>query len=386
MYPIVGIICEYDPFHLGHQRHFELIRERFPTASILCVMSGCFTQRGTPALHSPALRAKAALLAGADMVLELPCAFAVRDAEHFALGGVGLLNALGFVTHLSFGTEDEPALLAPAAQLLEAPTKDFVLALKAALSSGCSFVSAQGRALSQCLVLEAAPLQKPNNILALCYQRALLRLHSPIQPLAVHRQGGYHDTALPQSGYPSATAVRAAFLSGNLADASSACGYPLAVSPVCVPTALDLVLLAKLRAMPSEGLAALPLCTEGLHNRLHACALRAATREELLALLKTKRYAYARLSRLCCHALLGVTDALLSENPLPSYARLLGFCAKNKALLAMLGQSKLPIIAKAADGDFQNPLYQLDEAAYDLWALGAGLPAGLMKRQGIVVQ
>ena len=84
MQPVVGIICEYDPFHRGHARQFALIRQTLPDARIVCVMSGCFTQRGMPALFSPAFRARAALTAGADLVMELPCAFAVRDAENFA--------------------------------------------------------------------------------------------------------------------------------------------------------------------------------------------------------------------------------------------------------------------------------------------------------------
>ena len=103
---VVGIICEYDPFHRGHRRQFELIRAQLPGARIVCLMSGPFTQRGMPALHSPADRARAALEGGCDLVLELPCAFSVRDAEHFALGGVSILTRLGFVTHLSFGAED----------------------------------------------------------------------------------------------------------------------------------------------------------------------------------------------------------------------------------------------------------------------------------------
>lgn len=118
----VGIICEYDPFHRGHARQFALIREQLPDAPIVCLMSGCFTQRGMPALFSPAFRAQAALRAGAAMVLELPCAFSARDAEHFALGGVSIFDRLGCITHLSFGTEN-PDLekLRRAAAILETP-------------------------------------------------------------------------------------------------------------------------------------------------------------------------------------------------------------------------------------------------------------------------
>ena len=214
----MGIICEYDPFHRGHRRQFELIRAQLPGARIVCLMSGPFTQRGMPALHSPADRARAALEGGCDLVLELPCAFSVRDAEHFALGGVSILTRLGFVTHLSFGAEDGLDALLPAAALLDAPTPAFQEALRAALVRGASFAAAQGEALAACLPApRPAPWEKPNNILALCYLRALRRLQSPLLPLPVRREGDYHAPVLEGRRWPSATAVRAAFLGGDLA-------------------------------------------------------------------------------------------------------------------------------------------------------------------------
>lgn len=384
MEAIVGIICEYDPFHRGHRRQFELIRAQLPGARIVCLMSGPFTQRGMPALHAPAVRARAALQAGADLVLELPCAFSVRDAEHFALGGVSILTRLGFVTHLSFGAEDGLDALMPAAALLDAPTPAFQAALKAALDRGASFAAAQGEALSTCLdVHGAAPWEKPNNILALCYLRALRRLESPLLPLPVRREGDYHAPVLEGQRWPSATAVRAAFLGGDLAAARAACGYDLPAAPVCRPGALDAVLLYKLRTQSARALACLPDCTEGMENRLKACAARAATREELLSLLKTRRYAYARLSRLCCHALLDVTAGLLAAHPLPTYARLLGL--RRGALNGELRRSALPLPARAADLNPDDPLAALDLRAYDLWALGAGLAQGMLQRQKVCV-
>ncbi|MBE5794343.1 MAG: nucleotidyltransferase family protein [Clostridiales bacterium] len=416
--PVVGIICEYDPFHRGHRRQFELIREKLPDAAIVCLMSGPFTQRGMPALFAPAHRAEAALRAGADLVLELPCAFAVRDAEHFALGGVSILSQLGFVTHLSFGVEDSSIDLEAAARLMEEPTETFTRVLREELGKGVSFAAAQGAALAACVPCEATVpdsgadtrqtvqdlWQQPNLILALCYQRAMLRLGSTLQPLPVKRVGGYHDAALPamdtathvggalpanaRTAYPSATAVRHAYLSGDISAAETACGYALPVGdgmlPVCRPDALDAVLLYRLRSMTPDQLRQLPLCSEGLEYRLQAAAHQATSREALLEALKTKRYARARLSRLCTHGLLGVTQELLEAHPLPEYVRLLGFRKESADLLGLLRGSCIPVISKAADGDWQNPLYALDNNAYDLWALGACLPAGLMMRSQVV--
>lgn len=406
--PVVGIICEYDPFHRGHRRQLELIRDKLPDAAIVCLMSGPFTQRGMPALFSPAFRAEAALRAGADMVLELPCAFAVRDAEHFALGGVSILSQLGFVTHLSFGVEDATIDLQAAARLMEEPTEQFTAVLRTELDKGVSFAAAQGAALAACLEngQDTAPAlwQQPNLILALCYHRALLRLNSPLQPLPVQRLGGYHDAALPamdtaahaggalpkstRTAYPSATAVRHAYLSGDISAAEAACAYALPAGdgmlPVCRPDALDAVLLYRLRSMTPDQLRQLPLCSEGLEYRLQAAAHQATSREALLEALKTKRYARTRLSRLCTHGLLGVTQQLLDTHPLPEYVRLLGFRKESVDLLAAFKSSRIPVISKAADGNLQNPLYLLDNTAYDLWALGAGQPVGLMMRSQVV--
>lgn len=381
--PVAGIICEYDPFHRGHQRQFELIRSQLPDARIVCLMSGCFTQRGMPAVHQPSVRARAALEAGADLVLELPCAFAVRDAEHFALGGVEILTRLGFVSHLSFGAEDDIGLLRQGAALLEAPTDEFTAALKGALESGCSFAAAQGRALQSCLGGDV--WDRPNNILALCYLRALLRLNSPLLPLPVRREGNYHASELEANGWPSASAVRRAFHAGDFKSANEACGWPLPHSPVCAPDALDQLLLYKLRMAAPQSLALLPDCSEGLENRLKVCASQAVSREELLEQLKTRRYAHARLSRLCAHELLDLTQPLLNAHSRPEYVRLLGLRKDAGELTAQFKASGIPVIAKAADGNRSHALYQLDLRAYDLWALGAGIPAGLMLRQPVVV-
>ncbi len=382
MRPVVGIICEYDPFHRGHAHQFDLIREKLPDALIVCLMSGCFTQRGMPAVYLPRFRAEAALRAGADLVLELPCAFAVRDAEHFALGGVEILTKLGFVTHLSFGVEDDDlVLLEQAAKLMESPTAAFEAALHGALEKGLSFAAAQGAALGECLG-NAERWSRPNNILGLCYLRAIRRLNSALIPLPVRRDGDYHAQTLDINPWPSASAVRRALLEGDQEQAEAACGYALPTAPLCRPSALDLLLLYKLRTASAEQLALLPDCTEGLEFRLKTCAEKAASRDDLLILLKTRRYAHARLSRLCTHALLGIDAAFLAEHAHPTYVRLLGL---RKEASSLIKTSPLSVVAKAADGDRNDPLYQLDLHAYELWALGAGLPAGLMLRQGVAV-
>jgi len=398
---VVGILCEYDPFHRGHARQFALIRDELPGARIVCLMSGPFTQRGMPALYSPAFRAQAALRAGADLVLELPCLFAVREAEYFALGGIEILNALGFVTHLSFGCEHMCLpLLQEAAALLETPDESYGALLRERLRQGACFASAQGRALVQALPARQPAclnelkhgkddlpgiLSAPNNVLAVCYIRALRRLDSAIVPLPVLREGRHHEESLETGGYPSATAVRNAILGQSWAQAEAAAGYSLPKSPLCPPMSIDRTLLFLLRRMTRDQLASLPGCAEGLENRLFFACRQAVDRAGLLAALKTKRYSFARLNRLCCYALLEITKALQQEVSRPCYVRLLGFRKSGAPLLSLLPQSAIPLVSKAADGPLNNPAYQADIRAYDAWALGAGEPAGWMFRQPVQV-
>lgn len=100
--PVFGVICEYDPFHLGHRWMLEQLRQQGP---VVCAMSGCFTQRGEFAAVNKFARAEMAVRNGADLVLELPTPWAVSGAERFARGGVELLQNAGVVTHLAFGSE-----------------------------------------------------------------------------------------------------------------------------------------------------------------------------------------------------------------------------------------------------------------------------------------
>ncbi|MCE5342404.1 MAG: nucleotidyltransferase family protein, partial [Eubacteriales bacterium] len=162
-------------------------------------------------------------------------------------------------------------------------------------------------------------------------------------------------------------------------------GYPLSADAFHQPEALDSVLMHCLRNMSAPALRALPDCSEGLENRLLQAAQKARGRAELIGLAKAKRYPYARLNRLATHALLDVTAELLAVHPAPEYARLLGFRQSSRELLTEISEGALPLIAKAADADPDNPLFALDARSYDLWALGAGLPAGMMYRQQVVI-
>jgi len=390
---VLGVIAEYNPFHRGHAYHLRQARECSGADYVVVVMSGCFTQRGEPALLAPSERARMTLACGADAVFALPAFWAVRDAEHFALGGVALLTGLG-CDAISFGTEtDTLPLMQQAAQLLERPDDAFSASLQARLASGIPYPAALSAAAEEALPGAGTLLNSPNSTLGVCYLRAMLRLDSTMKVIPVQRESAYHDTALGDR-LPSATATRGAILRGDWRSAEQALPpeafaiLQSAAASDCLhrPDALDPALLYRLRTMSSADYASLPDLSEGIEYRLMEAAATAVTREDLLQRAKTRRYPYARLSRLAAHALLGVDAAQLVSCPLPDAAWLLGFRRESRALFGHFREhGALQIISKASDYASNAPWFTLEKRAYDLWALGAGLPAGLALTQGVAV-
>ena len=382
---VCGVIAEYDPFHKGHERHVRLAREKAGADFIVCVMSGAFTQRGLPALLPAHVRAEMALRCGADIVLQLPYAFSVREAEYFALGGVHILNALGCVTHLSFGCErDDLSLLQRAAALLEQSDEALNEAIQGGLNRGLSYAAAQGQAVAQRLSIGEKTLDAPNTALALSYLRALRRLNSPILPVPILREQDYHAAEL--EAWPSASAVRGALLRGDWAGVERA--VPEAALPVlrrgilagfCPPDGLDGILrYTLLNAAPDE-IAQWPGVAEGLEQRILKAAETAVSREALIANLKTRRYTYGRISRALCHGVMGVKRADLPA--LPDHARVLGFRESARPLLRKMQKSGFPLFTRPA----REQAAALDIRADEVWAVGAGLTRGETYRMKPVI-
>lgn len=390
---IVGVIAEYDPFHLGHAYHLAQARQAAHADFVVVVMSTAFTQRGDAAVLLPMERARMALRCGADAVFALPAAWAVRDAEHFALGGVTLLNALG-ADAISFGAEEASITrLSSCAQLLEAPDAPFSAALRQRMTAGLPYPAALAEAAEARIPGAGALLASPNNTLAICYLRAMLQLGADMEACPIPRTSDYHATGLT-AALPSATALRGALLRGDWAgcaasmpkEAFDILRAAAQSGHIMRPSALDQALLYRLRTMTAADYAALPDISEGIEVRLRTAARSAVSREMLLVALKTRRYPYARLNRLCTHALLGLTAEQLNAEPLPTAAWLLGFREKARPLLSQLKKSGFPIIGKAADYTGDSAWFRTELLAHDLWALGAGLPAGLALTQGVAVE
>ena len=363
---IAGIIAEYNPFHNGHAWHIAETRRLTGCQYVVVCMDGHFTQRGEAAVLSKWDRAACALRCGADAVFELPALFAIRSADAFARGGVGVWGGVG-VDALSFGSElTDPSLIEKLADIHKKEPTSVSDDVREGLSAGMSHARAWGEAVSRYLGVPAEALNRPNLILATEYVRTIRESYPDMVPLAVQRRGGYHDDALGE--FASASAIRGAFDRGDF-DAALACLPGDAQLKPDSMHPMDDLLLYRLREMSLEALAALPDMSEGLEHRLYRACRAAATRRDLLEMLKCKRYTHARLSRMLTHAALGMTREMTGAHPTPAYARLLGARRDAEPLLRELKRrARIPLVSNP--GRLRDdPVFQLECRATDLWAL-----------------
>lgn len=373
---VLGIVAEYDPFHNGHLHHLRTAMDSVSPSSVLVALSGPFKQRGEAALLSPFVRARCAVASGADAVFALPVLWTVRDAEHYALGAVSMLASLG-ATHLAFGAEtaDFP-LLQRTADLLEDSPVQMRDALRDALSEGKGYPAALAEAAGTCIPESRPLLGHANNILAVCYLRAVRRLGLSLTPVVIPRAGSYHAEKADPS-VPSASAVRDSLCRGDwsalsaLPEASSsAVRSAFLAREIPDRTCLDTLLLEKLRAMTPAEASRLPDCPEGLDTALLNAARTSGSREEIISLLTTRRYSSARISRLCAYALLGITREQLENAPLPSAAMLLAI-KKNPSLTGCWKNSAVQVLSPVK---WLEQAGAADLAAWRAWTLSCGLP------------
>ncbi len=378
----VGIICEYNPFHLGHQKQFGRIRSHFGAdTAIVCLMSGNFVQRGAPAIFDKSLRARAAVDCGADLVLELPTEYALSSAEGFAAGGVKILS--GFCDFLCFGTESGTAhsLMATAQALLR---PDFSEALKSQLALGLSFPAARQAALAQ-LGTDASLLAQPNDLLAVEYCKAILSQRSPMQPWPISRPGSYHALE-PDRENPSATALRQRILEGRtlLPYVPEYACAAFEAAPVHTLSAGEQAILARLRTMTEADFQALPYGSEGLWRKLmHACR-RERTLEDIIAATKSKRYTRTRLDRMVLCAYLGIrAEDLAASIP---YTRVLALGAQGPAVLKS-ARTHAAFLHTGEKAD--HPYWEREQRRNDLFGLfsvNGPTPAGQEPKRRLYIK
>ena len=387
----VGLITEYNPFHNGHAYHIEKAKMLTGADRVIVVMSGDFVQRGAPAVMPKHLRTESALLSGASLIIELPVCFATGSAEYFAQGSISLLNQLGCIDSICFGSEcGDLHLLKEIAQILADEPIEYQAALKQALKEGASFPAARQEALNIYSDKYSEILASPNNILGIEYLKALAKIHSKMEPFTIKRIGaGYHDMDI-NGQFSSATAIRSDIY--QLVDVNSSSeSLPLTHIQTQVPSSchelmkknyqtrypvksddFSLLLKAKLLSETADSLSHYLDMSPELANRILRLRNDYLSFEQFCDLLKTKELTRSRISRSFIHVLLGITNDWLTAMKAPApYARILGFRRDHADLLGILKRtSDIPLITSPARAVLTDKAYQmleLDIYASDLY-------------------
>ncbi len=377
---VSGIICEYNPFHNGHLHHIEETRRNGAT-HIAAVMSGNFVQRGETAVIDKHTRARLAVECGADLVIELPVQYCLASAEYFARGGVWLLNSLGAVDELSFGSEcGDIAALLGAADTTERIRTECAEEIKRMMENGYTYPRALSEAVRENAPEAAEMIAEPNNLLGIEYIRALREFSSEIEPYTVKRESAMHN-----DDHPTGNMASAGFIRENIIKNSNGAD-PYAYMPevwadeivraasegrIAATERLERVILYKLRTASTEEISRINDVGQGLEYRI-AGAREAASLDELLEAVKTKRYTLARIKRIMMSLILGITREDMEH--LPPYGRILAMNGRGREILARAkGRSKVPYAGSLArlgqQGGTAARFAELEGRAGDIFGL-----------------
>lgn len=366
---VCAVIAEYNPFHLGHAYLLKQARLLTDADYIVVVMSGNFVQRGEPALVDKYARTKAALSCGADLVLELPTCFSAGSAEYFARGAISMLDHLGMVDFLCFGSEcSEIHFLSQFADIFLKEPEPYKKILMEKLKLGYSYPTARSNALVIAypeLAADISVISSPNNILGIEYIKALHRRRSLIHPVNIRRMGSDHRDQRLGPFHSSSRALRLAIQSDRsiegLRSQMPEEAYNILMDYFDREKPLfqddfSTLLHYKLLSEQAKGYTDYLDITPGLSDKICKYVYQYTTFSEFCDLLKSKDMTYTRISRCLLHILLNITkdnmQFYIDNQDAISYARLLGFREDAKPLLTVIDQkTSIPLITKMADAD-----------------------------------
>ncbi len=353
MSKVLGIIAEYNPFHNGHLYHLKKSKELTNCQYSIAIISGNFTQRGSTSIIDKWEKTKMSLSNGVDLVIELPTLYSISSGENFADGAIKILNSLNIVDCLSFGSEVKDInILNNIAETLYNEPQEYKTILSNELNKGVSFPKARENALLMYLdnVEEYSNvLSCPNNILGIEYLKALKKYESSIKPICIPRFKSDYNSNDFSGNIASATAIRTLVKDENfdiIKNLVPSDTYNILMENVKNGHIVsDLNVFEKeiiyvLRKMSVEDISELPDVSEGLEFNIKNAVDSCNTVDELLSLIKSKRYTQTRIQRILLYALLGITkkDMEISKNVVP-YVRVLGFNENGKKLVSEISKN-----------------------------------------------
>lgn len=359
---IVGIIAEYNPMHNGHLYHIKEAKRLANAEHAIVIMSGSFTEQGNICTLDKFTRAKIAIENGADLVIELPTIYSTSSAEMFAFGAVNILNSLGVVTHLAFGSEASNIKdLETIANVCITQKEDILEKSKEYIKNGFTHPRAYATALTEFLPENLSEeTTKPNNILGIEYLKALKLLKSQIKPVLVHRLNSSHSDIkiLNTNEYASSTAIRETLNSNSLEIAIDN------IKNVVPKNTLDYIkagnfntneklwpmLKYEILKLNIQGLKNIAEVTEGLENRIYNACINSNSYDEFIFNTKAKRYTLSRIKRICIYIILGITKDLKKHLSDANYIRILKVKKSSKHLLSKIAaNTTIPLITKITD-------------------------------------
>lgn len=372
---IGGIIAEYNPFHNGHAFQISQVREECD--AVVAVMSGSVVQRGSLAAFDKFLRAKAAVLGGVDLVIELPCVYSLAPAELFASGAVSLLDSLKVVDSLWFGSEcGDTDSLARAAEIMLNETPEISERIKENLRAGMGYKLAHMSAYVGTIPAEL--INQPNNILGIEYIKAILKSKSKLKPHALLRKFAHHNDTAPSNGFASGNAIRDIFeenkdISEYIPETTH---YLYDDAAMFDRKIFDAIVLYMLRV---KGLGVFNSVFDAppeLVTRILRATPQATSFDDILNHACTRQFTNARLRRAIMSALIDIDGALVNSKP--QYIRVLAFNDKGREILKTIqSKAKLPIITKAADFKENSPMFDAEVRATELSSVCRGVKRGL---------
>lgn len=402
MSKVLGIIAEYNPFHNGHLYHLKESKKATGAEYTVAIISGNFTQRGSTSIIDKWKKTKMALQNGVDLIIELPVLYSISSSENFAEGSIKILNSLGIIDFLSFGSEtSDIKILNNFANILYDEPKEYKKILSNYLDTGLSFPKARENALLEYIKNSEDVntnfdnyknlLSSPNNILGIEYLKALKKYKSSIKPVCIKRSGAdYNSSDISiNTSIASATAIRELIKNKNFNTIKTVMpekSYSIladCINSGCIIPDLNCFekeIIYVLRKMSIEEIANLPDVSEGLEFLIKKAVNSCNTLTELLNTIKSKRYTITRLQRILLYALLDISkkDMKLSKEVDSPYIRVLGFNDNGKKLISKImdknpNQPLITSVKKFVDNNSNASLQTMlnkDIFATNVYSLG----------------
>lgn len=334
---VVGIICEYNPFHNGHKYHLEKIKEMFPDSIIILVMSGNFTERGIPSIIDKWNKTEIALEMGIDLVVELPFAFAAQSADIFAHGSISILKELK-ANCLVFGSENNNVEKLTMAANYVLNDDSYQEKVKMYLDKGYNYPTSLNMAFPK----EYESIKTPNDLLAFSYIKEIMKQKANITPISIQRTNAFHSMEL--SKIASSTSIRKALEEKK--DITYSVPKEVANKlngKLCFQN--DYFPFLKYKILSSPDLTIYQTVDEGIDKRIQKEIASVTNWEELIQSIKTKRYTYNRINRMLIHILCNFTKEQANKWHDISYIRVLGFSRKGqKYLNGIKKEMSLPLV------------------------------------------